>query len=189
MTRNWRHWFRVVHRDLGYFAVALTLAYGLSGLAVNHIEDWNPSYTFAEDPVAIPPPPPGAPLADQAAHVVRALEIPPATVRGHFAESATRLRVFLDGGAEVVLDPTTGTGTHKRVATRVVLFEVNALHLNNLKGVWTYVADAFAVALIALALTGMTMMKGNRGLTGRGKYFVGAGLSVPIAFIVYLHTA
>jgi uncharacterized protein len=97
--------------------------------------------------------------------------------------------VFLDDGAEVALDPTTGAGTHKRIAPRAVLFEVNALHLNNLKGVWTYVADAFAVALIVLAITGMTMMKGNRGLGGRGKYFIAAGLSVPISFIVYLHCA
>jgi hypothetical protein len=69
-----------------------------------------------------------------------------------------------------------------------VLFELNALHLNNLKGVWTYVADLFAIALVVLALTGMVMMKGNRGLAGRGKYFVLAGLMVPVIFVVYLHS-
>jgi hypothetical protein len=67
-----------------------------------------------------------------------------------------------------------------------VLFQLNALHLNNLKGAWTYVADGFAVALIFLALTGMTMMKGDRGLFGRGKYFVLAGLAVPVGFIAYV---
>jgi hypothetical protein len=68
-----------------------------------------------------------------------------------------------------------------------VLFEVNSLHLNNLKGVWTYVADLFAIALMFLALTGAVMMKGDRGITGRGKYFLGAGLAIPIAAIVYLY--
>ena len=82
---------------------------------------------------------------------------------------------------------TTGRGTLKTITRRAVLFELNALHLNNLKGVWTYVADLFAVALIFLALTGMTMMKGDRGLAGRGKWFVGAGLTVPIGFVVYLY--
>ncbi|NVB80363.1 MAG: hypothetical protein HOV81_18360, partial [Kofleriaceae bacterium] len=60
--------------------------------------------------------------------------------------------------------------------------------LNNLKGAWTYVADAFAVALIVLAITGMLRMKGDRGLLGRGKYFVGAGLLVPVGFIIYMYS-
>jgi hypothetical protein len=60
--------------------------------------------------------------------------------------------------------------------------------LNNLKGVWTYVADIFALALMILAITGMTMMKGDRGFMGRGKYFVAAGLAVPVGFIVYLYS-
>jgi uncharacterized protein len=67
-----------------------------------------------------------------------------------------------------------------------VLFQVNALHLNQLKGLWTYVADAFAIALMVLATTGMTMMKGDQGLLGRGKWFVGAGLLIPIGFILYM---
>ena len=41
-------------------------------------------------------------------------------------------------------------------------------HLNDLKGVWTYIADAFAVGLIFLALSGSIMMKGAHGFSGRG---------------------
>src|SRR5438874_439765 len=84
-------------------------------------------------------------------------------------------------------DPASVTKPMQLIRARPVLFEVNTLHLNNLKGAWTYVADVFAIALMVLALTGMTMMKGNRGLAGRGKYFVGAGLLVPVGFIVYLY--
>jgi uncharacterized protein len=184
---RWRHWFRVVHRDLGYCAVALTIAYALSGLAVNHIEDWNPSYTFSERTVDIGPVPAGG-REQQAAFVVAALELDPREVRGNFAESATTLRVFLDEGQEAMVDTRTGQGTLKLLSRRPVLYEINALHLNNLKGAWTYVADVFAVALLVLAITGMTMMKGDRGLAGRGKYFVLAGLAVPVGFIIYLYS-
>ena len=38
-----------------------------------------------------------------------------------------------------------------------------------------------------LAITGMTMMKGARGFWGRGKYFVGAGLVIPVVFIIYMY--
>lgn len=176
-----------MHRDVGYVCVALILAYGLSGIAVNHIEDWNPNYRLDERAVDLGPLPEGT-YAEQAAYVVAALRLDPATVRGHFAETETTLRVFLDDGQEAMIDVPTGRGRVKTLSRRAVLFEVNALHLNNLKGVWTYVADLFAVALMVLALTGMFMMKGDRGLAGRGKYFVGAGLLVPVGFIIYLHS-
>ena len=171
MSRSWRHWFRVLHRDIGYIAVALTIAYALSGLAVNHIDDWNPNYKFASSSFDLGPIPDG-----------------PLDVRGHFQETEHELRVFMVEGQEARLDLRTGKGTLKTLSTRPVLFEVNALHLNNLKGVWTYVADVFAVALMFLAITGMTMMKGNRGLAGRGKYFVGAGLLIPLGFIIYMYS-
>lgn len=183
---RWRHLLRVVHRDIGYACVALILAYGISGLAVNHIEDWNPNYALDVRAIDLGPLPPGT-YAERAAHVVDVLDLDPAAVRGHFFESETDLRVYLDEGQEVRLDVTTGRGTVKTLSRRAVLFEVNALHLNNLKGVWTYVADLFAIALMVLALSGMFMMKGDRGLAGRGKWFILAGLSVPVGFVIYLH--
>lgn len=186
MKYNWRRWFRVIHRDVGYGAVALILAYAISGLAVNHIEDWNPSYRLDERAIAIGPL--AGSLPEMEAQVIDRLAIDRRTVRGHFQESERRLRVFLDEGQEASVDIPTGTGTLTTLSKRAVLFEVNALHLNNLKGIWTYVADAFAIALIVLAITGMTMMKGDRGLWGRGKYIVGAGLAIPIGFVVYLYS-
>ena len=184
IRRNWRRWFRVFHRDIGYATVALVLAYGISGLAVNHIEDWNPNYKFAQRTVDIPPL--HGSLAEMEQQVVASLHLDPRAVRGHYQETERELRVFLDEGQEARIDIQTGHGTLKTLSKRAVLFEVNALHLNNLKGVWTYVADAFALALIILAITGMTMMKGDRGLFGRGKYFVAAGLAIPVGFIIYM---
>jgi uncharacterized protein len=186
IKRNWRRWFRAFHRDIGYVAVALILAYSISGLAVNHIESWNPSYKFDDRQVDIGPL--SGSLNEKAGQIVERLSLDPGHVRGHFQENDRELRVFLDEGQEARIDMETGRGRVKTLSRRAVLFEVNALHLNNLKGVWTYIADAFAIALIVLALTGMTMMKGDRGLFGRGKYFVAAGLAIPVGFIVYIYT-
>ena len=184
---SWRQRIRALHRDIGYAAAALTIAYALSGLAVNHIEDWNPSYVFRETPIDIRPVPAGS-FSDMQAHVVAALGLPAAEVRGHFMETETLLRVFLVEGQEARVDVRTGRGMLKRVHTRPVLYEVNALHLNNLKGIWTWVADVFALALLTLAITGLLMHKGRLGLAGRGMWFVGAGLAVPVAFVVYLYS-
>lgn len=183
-----RHLLRVVHRDLGYIAVALTLAYGLSGIAVNHIEDWNPNYRYDNHAVDVGPLPVGD-LSAMQTQVVAKLSLPLASVRGHVQENEREFRVFLDGGQEVRVDINTGRGTYHGIARRKVFFEVNALHLNNLKGLWTYVADIFALALMVLALTGMTMMKGDRGLAGRGKWFVLAGLAIPVTAVIYMYSA
>ena len=184
---KWRKLARAIHRDLGYIVVALVLAYGLSGVAVNHIDDWNPNYSYDDRSVNLGALPAGT-LGEQEAFVTGKLGIARSTVRGHFLESAHELRVFLDEGQEVKVDTLTGRGTYKGLSRRPVFFEVNALHLNNLKGIWTYVADAFAVSMILLALTGLAMNKGARGLAGRGKWFVGAGLLVPVGFIIYMYS-
>jgi uncharacterized protein len=183
---RWRHLFRVIHRDIGYVCVALILTYALSGIAVNHADDWNPSIRTAHRPVDIGALPAGT-REQRTNIVIERLDLDPATVRGSVLDSETTLRLILPDGAEVSVDTTTGRGTQTRFEKRAVFFEVNELHLNNLKGAWTYIADLFAVALIVLALTGMVMMKGDRGLTGRGKYFVGAGLLVPIGAVVYIY--
>ncbi|MBA3394006.1 MAG: PepSY-associated TM helix domain-containing protein [Deltaproteobacteria bacterium] len=185
---RWRKLFRALHRDIGYVAVSLTIAYAISGIAVNHIDDWNPNYSYADEAFDLGPLPAGT-LGEQEAFVVTKLGLDRRSVRGHFLETATELRVFLTDGQEARLDVRTGRGRLKSLAKRAVFFEVNALHLNNLKGIWTYIADIFAIALMVLAITGMTMMKGDRGFAGRGKYFVGAGLLIPIAFVIYLYSA
>lgn len=187
MATKWRKWFRIFHRDIGYVVAALTIAYSISGIAVNHIEDWNPNYRFEQERVDIGPLPTES-LAAMEAHVVAKLALNPRAVRGHFQENEREFRVFLPEGQEARVEIATGKGLLKSLSTRAVFFELNALHLNNLKGVWTYVADAFAACLIILAFTGMFMMKGDRGLMGRGKWFVGAGLLVPIGFIWYLYS-
>jgi len=41
---QWRKLIIATHRDVGYFFAGLTVLYAVSGVAVNHIDDWNPSH-------------------------------------------------------------------------------------------------------------------------------------------------
>jgi hypothetical protein len=184
---KWRKLFRAIHRDTGYVVAAITVVYVISGVAVNHIADWNPNYTFEDRSVDVGPLPSGDYGAMQT-HVVEALSIDPAIVKGHFMESDTEFRVFLDEGQEVRVDVRSGKGSMKLVTTRPLLYEANALHLNTQKGIWTWIADLFAIALFVLVITGIFMMKGKRGLAGRGKWFMAAGFVIPIAFVWHLYS-
>lgn len=183
---RWRKLIRDLHRDIGYAVAALVIAYSISGLAVNHIEDWNPNYAFQDIAVNTGPLPAGS-LGAMEAQVVERLALDPGEVRGRFMASDTELRVFLPEGQEVRVDVRSGRGIFKRVDTRAVLYEVNMLHLNSIKGAWTWVADIFAVALLILALTGIFLNKGRHGIAGRGKWLLGIGLLIPVLFIVYIY--
>jgi len=49
---------------------------------------------------------------------------------------------------------------------------------------WLLFSDIFAGALVLIALTGLFIGRGRYGLTGRGKWFVGAGVIAPLAAIL-----
>jgi hypothetical protein len=178
-----RKLIRSLHRDIGYSIAALVIAYSISGLAVNHIEDWNPKYRFSEQKISIGPLPGGDAYAVVADQVVARTTISPKEVTGFRMKSEQVIQVFMKGGGEARVDRRTGKGVIKRQSLRPVLYEVNALHLNELKGIWTYVADLFAILLLVIAITGLLIPVGKNGIGGRGKYFLALGLSVPVAFI------
>ena len=182
-----RRLIRVLHRDVGYFLTALVIIYAISGIAVNHIDVWNPSYATSVESVSIGALDGGG-LEALEQQVVERLDIDPADVRGRHRPAPGQIVVFLPDGGKAEIRTATGEGTLRRVSPRSGLFEMNVLHLNHLKGVWTYVADAFSLLLIGLAITGLFMLKGKAGLAGRGKWFVAAGLVVPVVFLIVYYT-
>lgn len=44
-------------------------------------------------------------------------------------------------------------------------------------------ADIYAVVLLILAVTGLFVLKGKKGITGRGAWLTGAGILVPVIFL------
>ncbi|MGK2855848.1 MAG: PepSY-associated TM helix domain-containing protein [Thermoanaerobaculia bacterium] len=180
---NWRRVNRAVHRDVGYFCAALTLVYAISGVAVNHTADWNPSYkierverTFA--PIAV------GSREEMVAALVTTLELP-GPPQSSFRSAPHLVDLFYEGWS-VKADATAGKATIERPRDRVILRDVNFLHLNHPKGVWTWVADGYAVLLALLAITGLFILRGRNGLTRRGIWFVGAGLLLPVGFLIVL---
>lgn len=181
-----RHWVRVLHRDVGYFLTGLVLVFSISGIAVNHVDAWNPNYARTESTVAIGPLA-ATDLDGMEREVVARLSLGADEVRGRRRASPESFHVFLEEGGEVTVNPATGEGTLVRVRPRPVIFQTNVLHLNHLKGTWTFVSDAFAVLLAGLAITGLFMLKGDTGLAGRGKWFVAGGLAVPVVFLIHYY--
>lgn len=179
---KWRKWNNILHRDIGYSIVALTLVYGISGLAVNHVADWNPNYRM--DKHILTTTPITATTKEEMVAEARRLLNLDAEPSSTFRPDPETLQLFYDKKTYSI-DLPTGTVLIEETKPRRVLYELNQLHLNAPKKVWTYVADLFALALITMALTGLFMLKGSTGIAGRGKWFVAAGTLVPVMYWLY----
>jgi hypothetical protein len=177
---NWRRWNNLLHRDLGYLCVGLTVIYAISRIAVNHMHHWNPNYKFERIEETIEP----IPLSDRETMVAQAVQRLnlEALPNESFRPDPGTLQMFYDGWS-VQVDVAAGIALVERPRDRVILRDSNFLHLNHPKGVWTYVADVYAFLLLFLAISGMFVLKGKAGLTGRGKWFILAGVLVPLGFI------
>lgn len=181
--RSWRGVNNVLHRDIGYLIVGLTLVFGVSGLALNHRADWNPSYRELRTTTQIAP----LTATDRDGLVAEALghlELTE-TPRNAFRPDPDTLQIFFKD-TTYAIDVPTGTVLIDQVRPRPVLFEVNQMHLNAGKGVWTLIADVYAIALIGMALSGMFVLRGTTGITGRGKWLVGTGVLVPLSYWWFL---
>lgn len=171
----------VLHRDLGYLTVGLTLVYALSGLAVNHMHHWNPTYRKATEVRQVAPFDPSLPEEALVAQARERLSLPaPKTVHQPDADTLQ----LLYQGRSVTVDLPTGKAVVEGLAPRPVLYALNRLHLNAPKGAWTWIADAYAVALAFLAVSGLFLLRGKAGLMGRGKWLVAGGAMIPLLYWV-----
>jgi len=178
---KWRKLIIATHRDVGYFFAGLTVLYAISGIAVNHIEDWNPNYVIRTEEVSVGELPAGDNNAIATAVLGRMeiTETPESAVR----MAPHQLKVFLHQRTLTVTIPS-GEVKDEHVRRRFAFFEVNYLHLNHGKGFWTWFADAYAVGLLLLACTGIFIITGKKGLGGRGRWLLIAGLAVPLIYLV-----
>ena len=176
---QWRVLLRALHRDMGYVVVGLTFVYALSGLAVNHIADWDPNFKNYESVHEL------GPLAGDPEAVAAA-----ARARLGIAESPREVYSASDDAIEVLFDrrtlhvnPKTGHVIDEGQKPRFLLRVANWLHLNRGMKAWRYIADTYAAILLLLSLSGMFMIKGPKGLVGRGAVLVGLGVAVPILYV------
>jgi hypothetical protein len=179
---TWRRWNVVLHRDIGYLSVALVIVYGVSGLAVNHMADWNPNYVQSKEIVQIEP------IITFEKDTIIALAKERLNLTGdpqnYFRPDPETAQLFYPGRSYSI-DLPTGNVLIEATQRRMVLFEMNQLHLNAPKGIWTYIADLFAVSLIFMGISGILILKGRSGLMGRGKWFVLVGTVIPLFYWIW----
>ncbi|MDB4962442.1 MAG: hypothetical protein JWP01_2441 [Myxococcales bacterium] len=180
IRKRWRGWLRAVHRDFGYLAVGFTLIYAVSGIAINHIADWDPNFTSSEKTIAIAPI--SAELSDDEA-VKRVTDAAGTGKPDDVYRAGDEIRLTYQSGTQVTAIGDTGEVTVQARESRFFLRVANWLHYNRGKKAWTYMADLYAVMLLYLAISGIFMIKGRLGLKWRGAILISLGLGVPLAYV------
>lgn len=179
---NWRRWNNVLHRDIGYLITGLTLVYGISGIAINHVHHWNPSYQLTREALTIEPI--RSTTRDSIiAEALQKLNIGD-SLSNAFRPDPETIQLFFPN-TSYTIDQPTGNVIREVTRPRRVLFEMNQLHLNAPKGLWTYLADLYALSLVFVAVTGLFVLKGRLGITGRGAWLTLIGAVLPVVYWIY----
>lgn len=178
---SWRKWNHLLHRDIGFVCVGLTLLYALSGVAVNHVRDWNPNYRIERAHIQIGPIQAAGLVSEPTVSAIMQRLGEKKYAESYFQPDPEHVWIFVEGRVIKAHLPS-GAVEQERFERRPFWYPLNFLHLNHARGGWTWMADLYAVALAFLAVSGLLMLrKRNRR---RGLLLTGAGLLLPLAFLL-----
>ncbi len=178
-----RKLIRVLHRDLGYFFFGLSIIYAVSGIALNHLRDFNPNYVIRHYNLEVPAPI-NADLVDDdwVKTILSDYDIKQEFKKFYFP-TEDQLKVFLKNG-NLTFKMSTGEGLLELINKRPIFNQVNFLHYN--PGVWwKWFSDIFCVSWIIISITGLFIIKsGKHSIMRRGAIWTIAGIIVPILFLI-----
>ncbi len=179
---NWRRLNNATHRDLGYFFTGMIIIYALSGIALNHRNDWNPNYSITTKTVTLKVPESIDTNERKAVQDILKQIGEEESYRKHYFPADNELKIFLKEGGSVDINLDSGKALYEKLKKRPVFFEVNLLHYNPGR-LWTWFSDIFSVALILLSITGLFILKGKNGIKGRGAWLTIAGILIPLILL------
>ncbi len=178
-----RKFLRDWHRDLGYFFTGVILIYAVSGIAINHIKDWNPSYSITLVEKTVPTTTDWKKITEKdIKNILSAFG--EKEYKKYYFPSQNKLKIFIEEGY-ITVWLNSGKAKLEKLEKRFLLAEMNFLHYNPAK-LWTYFSDIFAIALIFITISGLIIVKGKYGFGKRGWWLVLAGCVVPV-LVLYLY--
>ena len=174
-----------MHRDIGFFFIGTSIIYGLSGIALNHLKQWNPNYSvLVKEFVTEINLEKSTDVKDNILTLLDDIDDRD-NYKKHYYPDKNYLKVFLSGGSSVMINTQTGEGYAEFLQKRPVFYQVNFLHYNP-NYWWMWFSDIFSGALILFALTSFFMVRGKKGTWGTGGIYALAGIIIPILYLIFL---
>ena len=148
-------------------------------VAGNHKHHWDPSYREGREEFRIQPPGTG-PTHEVRPVVIERLGITE-PVQNTWRADKDEFQVFTEKD-QFDVNLATGAVVRSGKQKRPVFYDLNFMHRNGGHGVWTVVGDIFAGILVILALSGIFLVKGRKGVLGRGGVLLVLGVLVPLVY-------
>jgi len=185
---NWRKWNRWIHRELGFLFFGMTIIYGISGIALNHsvARHWNPGIITHSTTFQYPETLHKDNVDRNTIEKILELTQEKENYKQYYFPNQDHLMIYLKGG-HIMVDLPSGSIQLTKIRNRPVFQELNYLHYNKPKKLWTWFSDLYALGLILMAISGLFLLKGRKGITGHGGILTIIGILIPLALlIVYL---
>ncbi len=185
---NWRKWNRWLHREIGFLFFGMALVYGISGIALNHgaARHWNADIISRSEFYQLPGPLQKDSVERSEVEYILEVTGERHSFKQYFFPDQQHLMIYLKGG-HIEVNLPTGEVRVTKVRNRPFFREVNYLHYNKPKKLWTWFSDLFAFSLVLMAISGLYMVRGKKGIRGTGGLLVAIGMFVPLLFLaIYL---
>ncbi|MBE7441743.1 MAG: PepSY-associated TM helix domain-containing protein [Flavobacteriales bacterium] len=169
------------HRDLGYFFSSLILVYCISGIALNHVDDWNADFILNKKEIQLEKKFDIGEITESEINEFNRL-VGQESYKVYDFPTPDQVKIYYENSSLHVYF-TEQKAIFEDVRKRPVFYQTNVLHRNSLKG-WKWASDIFAFFLIAITITGLFIVRGKYGISGRGKWLIGAGFLPPLIAII-----
>jgi len=182
---NWFRLNRNLHRDFGYLVIGLTIVFAVSGIALNHVKDWNPNYQVERltHKMVLNPKQSDAQL-NEALLAMFPINM---QIKATYWETPKRYKLFFDSGGTLTANFAHEIAIYEKITARPILKKFNTLHLNELKFGWIIFSDIYAGLLIFLAISSLFMVKGKYSPWRMRKgWLVILGCAIPAGYFYLL---
>ncbi len=180
---NIRKSLRSLHRDFGYLVVGITFIYIVSGIAMNHRQDWNPHYLLISEELSIPSSDKTEFSKEEVIALLDQFKSSP-IYKKHFVTKTGIIKVFVEEGT-VIYNAQAGKADLELLKRRPFFFQINKIHLAQTGWLWIWISDIMALFLLFVAGSGLFLIKGKHGIGKRGLWLTGLGIVIPLAIIFF----
>jgi len=182
---GWRKWNRWIHRELGFLFFGMTIIYGISGIALNHhaARHWDPGLITKSISIQYPGTLSKSEVDRNTIEKILELADEKENYKQYYFPNQDHLMIYLKGG-HIAVDLSSGEMQLTKIRNRPVFRELNYLHYNKPKKLWTWFSDLYAFGLILIAISGLLLIKGKKGITGRGGILTIIGILIPLALLI-----
>ncbi|MDP2722692.1 MAG: PepSY-associated TM helix domain-containing protein [Bacteroidales bacterium] len=170
-----------IHRDFGYFFSSLIIVYCLSGIALNHVDDWNPDFIITKEMINVEEKFTKESITTEAV-IAFGQMVGEEKFKIYDFPTHDQVKIYYNN-ASLHINFTKGEGVYETVSRRPLFYHSNIIHRNNAKG-WKWASDVFAILLVIITVTGLFILRGKQGISGRGKWLIAAGALPPFVALL-----